>query len=98
MSTSSSYTARSGVMISRCRGPALRRFLRHTLALLTCLLDRADVVERLLGEIVVLALEHLAEAAHRIGHLHVLAGHTGELLRHEHRLSEKALDLARARH
>src|SRR4051812_34267115 len=37
-------------------------------------LDRADHVERLLGQVVVLALEDLAEALDRVLELHVLAG------------------------
>ena len=43
-----------------------------------------------------LAVEDLAEAAHRLGDRHVLAGAAGELLGDEERLREEALDLARA--
>ena len=61
------------------------------------LLDRPDHVERLLGQLVVLAVEDLGEAADRVLELHVLARRAGELLGHEERLREEALDLARAR-
>src|SRR5437879_35102 len=61
------------------------------------LLDRADHVERLLGQVVVLAVEDLGEAADRVLELHVLARRAGELLRDEVRLREVALDLAGAR-
>src|SRR5581483_10912824 len=53
-----------------CCANALR--LRQLLAALDCLLDRPDHVERLLGKIVVLAVEDLAEAADRVLELHVL--------------------------
>src|SRR5205823_8048642 len=46
------------------------------LSLLDCLLDRADHVERLLGQIVVLALDDLLEALDRVLGLHVLAWRT----------------------
>jgi hypothetical protein len=60
-------------------------------------LDRADHVEGLLGQLVVLAVEDLAEAADRVLELHVLAGRAGELLGDEERLRQEALDLAGAR-
>src|SRR5712692_10419039 len=49
-------------------------------AFLHGLLDRADHVEGLLGQLVVLALEDLLEALDRVPELHVLAGRTRELL------------------
>src|SRR5919202_326152 len=83
-------------------GLSLRRLLglRLRLArLLACLrngvVDRADHVEGLLGQVVVLAVEDLGEAADRVLELDVLPGLAGERLGHEHRLREIALDLAR---
>src|SRR5918995_2224515 len=89
--------------------PSLFRLLRRLLGrllgfglaaqlarLLDCLLDRPDHVERLLGQLVVLAVEDLLEAFDRVLELHILAGCPRELLRDEVRLREEALDLARA--
>src|SRR5581483_11639817 len=76
----------------------LRGGARHLLRPLDRALDRADHVERLLGQVVVLAVEDLAEAADRVLELHVLAGRAGELLGDEVRLREEALDLPRTRH
>ena len=73
-------------------------FLGHALALFAGHLDRSDVVEGLLRKVVMLALEDLAEASHRVGDLHVYAVEAGELLGHEERLCEETLDLASARH
>src|SRR4051794_2179527 len=50
------------------------------------LVDRALHVEGPLGEVVVLAVEDLAEAAHRLGDGHVLAAAAGELFGNEERL------------
>src|SRR3954468_1367255 len=58
------------------------------------LVDRALHVEGALGEVVVLAVEDLAEAADRLRNRHVLAGAAGELFGDEERLREEALDLA----
>src|SRR5712664_2871146 len=96
MSTSSAYTAFSGVTISSRIG-TLCVLLREPLAFLAGVLDRADVEERLLRQIVVLALKNLAEAADRIRHLHVDAVEARELLRDQQRLRQETLDLARAR-
>ena len=60
-------------------------------------LDRADHVEGLLGDRVVLAVHDLLEALDRLRDRHVLAGQPGELLRDEERLRQEPLDLARAR-
>src|ERR671930_2688849 len=68
----------------------------YDLGLLDRLLDRADHVEGLLGQVVVLAVEDLREALDRVLELHVLAGRAGELLGDEVRLRQEALDLARA--
>ena len=45
-----------------------------------------------------LAFDDLLETADRLGHRHVLAVAAGELRRHEERLRQEALQLARARH
>src|SRR5579862_3469943 len=74
------------------------RLLRQLLAALDDLLDGAGHVERLLGEIVVLAVEDLGEAADRVLELHVLARRAGELRGREERLRQVPLDLPRARH
>src|SRR5437588_460647 len=66
------------------------------LRLLDRLLDRADHVEGLLGQLVVLAVEDLREALDRVLELHVLAGRAGELLGDEVRLREEALHLPRS--
>src|SRR4051812_23179948 len=58
--------------------------------------DRADHVEGLLAEVVVLAVEDLLEALDRVLELHVRPGPTRERLGDEHRLREEALDLAGA--
>src|SRR5204863_1712803 len=59
--------------------------------------DAADEEEGLLGQVVVLAIDDLAEAAHRLLAGNVLAGGVGEHLGDEHRLREEPLDLAGAR-
>src|SRR6266404_792457 len=84
----STLTTRSGYFNSGC--------LLHLLALLPRLFDRAHHVERLLGEVVVLALEDLGEAAHRVFDLHVLALTSRETLCDAERLREESLDLASA--
>src|SRR5260370_31333766 len=86
----STLTTRSGYFNSGC--------LLHLLALLPCLFDGAHHVESLLGEVVVLALEDLGEAAHRVFDLHVLAFTSRETLRDEVGLRQESLDLAGARH
>src|ERR1041385_2064467 len=75
-------------------GVSLRRLGLHLFGALEHLLDRALQQERLLRHIVVLAFDDLAEAADRIGDLHVLPLDAGELLGDEERLREEALDLA----
>src|SRR6476620_8123221 len=72
--------------------------LRQFLALLDGHLDRADVVEGLLGQVVVLAVQNLAEAAHRLLAGDVLAGQAREDLGDEEGLREEALHLPGARH
>src|ERR1700709_64728 len=97
--TSPSKTSPSGVRTSTsslCSAAtsALRRC--RGLGVLGDLIDRALHVEGALGEVVVLAVEDLAEAADGLGHRHVLAGAAGELFGDEERLREEALDLAGA--
>ena len=65
--------------------------------LLLRLLDAAHHVEGLLGQVVVLAVDDLLEAADGVRELDVAPGRAGELLGHEERLREEALDLAGAR-
>src|ERR687887_396870 len=67
------------------------------LRLLDGLLDRADHVEGLLGKVVVLALDDLLEALDRVLEFHVAALLARELLGHEVRLREEALDPAGTR-
>src|SRR5512137_85436 len=71
--------------------------LLHRLRLLERVLDRADHVERLLGQGVALAVDDHLEAADRVLQRDVLARRAGEHLRDEERLRQEALDLARAR-
>src|SRR5262249_35071188 len=71
---------------------------RELLSLLLRLADVADHVEGLLGQLVVLAVDHFAEALHGVRELDVAAGLTGELLGDGERLGQEPLDLARARH
>src|SRR6202041_736524 len=68
----------------------------HLLGLLQRFFDRADHVERLLRNIVVLAFDDFLEAANRVFDLDVFAFEAGELRRDEHRLRQEALDLTRA--
>src|ERR687895_1548561 len=60
------------------------------------LVDRALQQEGPLRDVVVLALDDLLEGAHRLLDRHVLALGAGERLRHEERLRQEALHLARA--
>src|SRR4029077_14803759 len=70
---------------------------RESLGLGACVVDRADQVEGLLGQVVAFAVENFSEAAHGFLARHVSARDAGERLRDMHRLREKALDAARAR-
>src|SRR5687767_8352842 len=109
-STSSRTSDLSGVTISSTNfvgiaiviqedpGFRLRASGVHPPGLFDGFLDGADHVERLLRELVVLALDDLLEPADGVRDRHVLPLEAGELLGHEERLREKALDLARARH
>src|SRR6185436_12227172 len=64
------------------------------LRFLECLLDRADHVEGLLGQLVALAVDDHLEALDRVLQRHVLARRAGEYLRDGERLRQEALDLA----
>src|SRR5690242_14736214 len=78
---------------------AASSFLRlHPFALLARLIDGAHHVESLLGQVVVLALEDLVEAADGLLSRYVLASATGESLRHGEGLRQEPLYLPRARH
>src|SRR6266568_1400214 len=67
------------------------------LRLLDSLFDRTDHVERLLGQVIVLAVDDCLEAADRVLECHVLAGRPRKCFRDVERLRQEALDLARAR-
>src|SRR5688572_32467505 len=96
--TSRSMTVRSGVTTRSWKVPAMARSpAAELLGLLDGFLDRADHVERGLGQRVVLAFQDLLEAAHRVLALHELARRAGELLGDEERLRQEPLDAARAR-
>src|SRR5450759_1517835 len=75
-----------------------RRTLLHLFALRPCLVDRANHVERLLREGVVLPLQYLLEPAHGLSDRHRLAFASRESLCHVEGLREEALDLPRPRH
>src|SRR2546421_6723290 len=72
-------------------------FRRHAFGTLARLFDCADHVEGLFGEVVVLAVDDLLEAAYGVGDLDELALEARELLGDEEGLREEALNLARAR-
>src|SRR3954470_17310218 len=94
ISTSSLNTSPSGVRTST------RNFVRATaLALrrgLDDLVDAALHEERRLRQVVVLAVDHLAEGPHRVIDRRVHARRAGERLGDVERLRQEALDLARA--
>src|SRR5215510_1595453 len=72
--------------------------LLESLRLLERFFDRADHVERLLGQRVALAVDDHLEALDRVLERDVLARRAGEVLRYREGLRQEALDLARARH
>src|SRR3954465_1274851 len=94
ISTSSLNTSPSGVRTST------RNLVRATASALVRglddLVDAALHEERRLRQIVVLALDDLAERAHRVVDRDVRARRAGERLGDVERLREEALDLARA--
>src|ERR1700678_4322817 len=70
---------------------------RELLTLLLGLGDVADHVERLLGQMIELAVDDLFEAVDRVLERDVLAGRARELRRDEERLREEPLHFAGAR-
>lgn len=60
--------------------------------------DTADHVERLLRQVIVVAVENALEASDGVLQGNVLARRTGEDFRYEERLGQEALDLTSARH
>src|SRR4029453_14750601 len=78
-------------------GYALRALLQR-LRFLECFLDRADHVERLLGQRVALAVDDHLEALDRVLQRDDLARLAGKDLGDVERLRQEALDLARARY
>src|SRR5688572_12330428 len=72
--------------------------LLECLRLLERFLDRADHVERLLGQLVALAVHDHLETLDGVLQRYVLARRAGKVLRHRERLRQEALDLAGARH
>src|SRR6185436_6669629 len=76
-STCNEQSRLSGVTTSRVIDSGS---ILHLLGLLEHLFDAPDQVERLLRQIVVLAVDDLLEAAHRVLDRHVLPLETGELL------------------
>src|SRR5579871_6459327 len=94
-STSASTSAPFGVVRDSFIS-GLRRFLLHLFGAGADVVDPPLHVERLLGEVVALAVDDLLEAAHGVLDLDVLAGRTGEGLGHEEGLREELLDLSRA--
>src|SRR5512139_3077399 len=97
ISTSPENKRFSCVTISRW-SVAILRLLLHAFADFHGFIDRADHVEGLLRQIVMLAFQDFAEAAHRLAQRHIAAFAAGELRRREERLRQEALDLAGARH
>src|SRR5688572_22353532 len=71
--------------------------LREGFAFFDCLFDRADHIERLLRQIIVLAFHDFTKATNRIFELHILTFQTGELRSYEEWLREEPLQLTRAR-
>ena len=67
--------------------------LRQLAALFDRGFDAADHVEGLFRQAVMQAVEDLLEPANRVTNGHVSPGRAGELLGHEHRLREEALNL-----
>src|ERR1700704_406521 len=83
----------SGDTTSTCSGMILRLALQR-LGLLEHAVHATDVEERLLRNVVELAVDQLLEALDRLGDGHVDALQPRERLTHEERLREEALNLA----
>ncbi len=65
-------SSRNGIRLSDHLSRAL-----HLLCLLACLVDGADHVERLLGQVIVFTVKDLLEADNRVGKPDVLARDAG---------------------
>src|ERR1035438_1578076 len=96
--TSSRTRARSGVATSRERVSAMGLRLLQFRRFLDYFLDGSLHVERLFGQIVVLAFDNFAAALDGIGEGDVLALVAGELLGDVEGLGEELLDFAGAGH
>src|SRR3981081_3216076 len=96
-STSPSKSERSTLTTRSDTATRLLILRLHLLALLAGFLDRADHVERLLGQVVVLALQDLSEAADGLLHADEAALSAREALRDEEGLRQEPLNLARPR-
>src|SRR5262249_39988596 len=95
MSTSPSKTMRSWLTISQRIGMSA---LGQALGLGHGVVNGADVAECLFGQVVVLAVQDLAERAHSVAQWHVDAFQPGELLGGDERLAEELFHLAGAGH
>src|SRR3712207_5067174 len=87
----------SSIIISHSSLVLFADLAGDALGLLAGLFDGADEVEGAFGEVVVLAVHDLLEAADGVGDGDVLALEAGELLGDVEGLREEALNLARAR-
>src|SRR5687767_13360883 len=87
-STSVVMRAPIGVVIERCMGPG-SALLGHLLGARAHLVQAAHHVERLLRDVVALAVDDLLEAAHGVLDLDVFAGRAGEGLGDVERLGEE---------
>src|SRR5882724_2946702 len=96
-STDSVTASLVGVAISSVRRSATLAARRELLGLVDRLADVADHVEGLLGQLVVLAVDHFAEALHGVRKLDVPSRLAGELLGDGERLGQEPLDLPGAR-
>src|ERR1035441_8352500 len=92
--TCSRTNARSGVATSRESVSAMALRLPQFFGFLQHFLDGSLHVERLLRQVVVLAIHNFAEALDGIRQLDVLALVAGELLGHVERLGKELLDFA----
>src|SRR5215472_13226802 len=90
----SGATSSTRTVTATCPLPAVRprSLLLQLPGLPLDVLDPADHVERLLREVVVLALGDRLERGHRFGQRHENARQAGELLGHEHRVGQEPLD------
>src|SRR5688572_14556872 len=95
--TTSTWSVIGGSPASIDRGPGPLAGAR-SLGQLGCLgasgVGAADVEEGLLGQVVQVAVDQLLEAVHRLLHRGEDAVEAREVLGHEHRLRQEALDLA----